>query len=119
MRHSRCKNPVSVTPGLGRVLVTQYKFRKNVVLCVQEYVLVLQQDELDFPLKLFNKNALEQSFHLRVTVETKASLIEHPADTAGAWTLPSTPVSWRLGNKHPPWTSRLVASFESFDCVLV
>ena len=86
---------------------------------IQEYVLVLQQDELDLPLKLFNTNALEQSFHLRVTVETKSSLMEHPTDTAGAWNQPSTLASWRLGNKHPPWTSRLVASFKSFDCVLV
>lgn len=108
-----------VTPGLGRVLVTQYKFRKNVELSIQEYVLVLQQDELDLPLKLFNTNALEQSFHLRVTVETKSSLMEHPTDTVGAWNQPSTLASWRLGNKHPPWTSRLVASFKLFDCVLV
>ena len=95
------------------------QIQENVELSIQEYVLVLQQDELDFPLQLCNTNALEQSFHLRVTVETKASRMEHPADTAEAWTQTSTLVSWRLGNKHPPWTSRLVASFESFDCVLV
>lgn len=54
---------------------------------------MLQQDELDFPLKLCNTNALEQSFNLRVTVGTKASLMKHPADTAGAWTQTSTLVS--------------------------